>query len=192
MMTNYIERYVTHQTRYLNALRPLSELAIAQIFTRQPKYFNHVTSCNRNWLWNKLDQNPQQGRWCGECEKCAFVFALFAAFLPMARVVDIFKKNLFEDQALLSHYRQLWGAEAFKPFQCVGTPEETKAALYLATRSDDWANTFIGQEFVKTELPKITNPTQLVEDALKPNYADVPPYIAAMIKQELAHEHHRA
>lgn len=192
MMTNYLQKYVTGTTRYLNALRPLSELAIAQIFTREPKYFHHVTSCNRNWLWDKLGQDPHQGRWCGECEKCAFVFALFAAFLPMERVIDIFKKNLFEDQNLLSHYHQLWGAEAFKPFQCVGTPEETKAALYLATRRDDWAATFIGQEFVKNELPSIGDPDKLVADALKPDYAGVPPYIAAIIKQELAHENHRA
>lgn len=190
MMTGYLQKYVTHQTRYLNALRPLSELKIAQIFTREPKYFNHVTSCNRNWLWDKLGQDPHQGRWCGECEKCAFVFALFAAFLGMDRVVDIFKKNLFEDQNLLSYYRQLWGAEDFKPFQCVGTPEETKAALYLATRSNDWAQTFIGKEFVSTELTKISDPDKLVADALTPDYSDVPPYIATMIKQELSHENH--
>lgn len=191
LLTNYIATCVTHQTRYLNALRPLSELAVAQIFTRQPKYFAHVTSCNRNWLWEKLGQNPHQGRWCGECEKCAFVFALFAAFLPLERVVDIFKKNLFDDQKLLSHYRQLWGVEAFKPFQCVGTPEETKAALYLATRSDDCASTFIGQQFIQYELPHISDPDTLVRDALAPNYTDVPPYIATMIKQELTHEDHR-
>ncbi len=192
MITNYIETYITHQTRYLNALRPLSELHIAKLFTHYPQYFNHVTSCNRNWLWNKLGQDPHQGRWCGECDKCAFVFAMFAAFLPLNTLEDIFKKNLFNDTELLSTYRQLWGAEAFKPFQCVGTPEETKAALYLTTRTEDYANTVIGQEFLKNELPKIKNPGSLVSDALTPDFSDVLPYIITLIKKELSHEDHRS
>ncbi|HVI69298.1 MAG TPA: hypothetical protein VM581_02470 [Magnetospirillaceae bacterium] len=185
MMTEYIEAYITHKTRYLNALRPLSELHIAKLFTHYPQYFRHITSCNRNWLWNKLGQDPHQGRWCGECDKCAFVFAMFAAFLPLNTLVDIFKKNLFDDAALLSTYRQLWGAEAFKPFQCVGTPEETQAAIYLASRSDDYANTVIGREFIQHELPKIQDPQALVKAALTPDFSDVPPYIATLIKREL-------
>jgi len=187
MMTNYIERFVTHETRYLNALRPLSELAVAKLFVREPKYFAHVTSCNKNWLWQKLDENPDQGRWCGECDKCSFVFAILAAFLPLNTMVnDIFKKNLFDNPNLLTIYRQLWGAEAFKPFQCVGTPEETQAALYLATRSNDYANTVVGREFIQKVLPGIADPEQLVKDTLAPDYSDVPPYIANLVKKELA------
>jgi hypothetical protein len=191
MMQDYIQKYVTHKTRYLNALRPLSELHIAKIFTQlDNKFLAHVTSCNRNWLWQKLDENPHQGRWCGECDKCAFVFALFAAFLPLERLVDIFKKNLFDDAKLLPSYRQLWGAEDVKPFECVGTPEETKAAMYLATRSNDYAATVIGKEFVGKVLPGIKNPEKLVKESLTPDYSDVPPYIASMVKKELARENH--
>lgn len=192
MMSDYIEKFVTHHTRYLNALRPLSELHIAKIFAREPKYFKHFTSCNRNWLWQKLGEDPNQNRWCGECDKCAFVFAMFAAFLPLNTLEDIFKKNMFDDENLLSTYRQLWGAEAYKPFECVGTPEETQAALYLATRSDEYANTVIGQDFIKNVLPTLKNPQAIVDEALTPDYSDVPPYITDMIKKELQHEDHRA
>lgn len=187
MMVDYIEHFVTRKTRYLNALRPLSELAVAKIFVKEPKYFAHVTSCNQNWLWQKLDQNPHEGRWCGECDKCSFVFAILAAFLPLDTVVnDIFKKNLFNDTELLPRYRQLWGAEAFKPFQCVGTPEETQAALYLATRHKEYANTVVGQEFLQKVLPGIEDPEALVAGAFTPDYNDVSPYIAELIKRELA------
>lgn len=186
MMTAYIETFVTRQTRYLNALRPLSELAVAKLFVREPKYFAHVTSCNKNWLWQKLDEDPDQGRWCGECDKCSFVFAILAAFLPLTTLQDIFKKNLFDDAELLPRYRQLWGAEAFKPFQCVGTPEETQAALYLATRHEAYANTVIGQEFLQKVLPGIADPEALVADVLAPDYNDVSPYIAELVKKELA------
>ena len=186
MMTDYIESYVTHETRYLNALRPLSELAVAKLFVREPKYFAHVTSCNKNWLWQKLDENPNQGRWCGECDKCSFIFAIFAAFLPLATLQDMFKKNMFNDELRLPQYRQLWGAEAFKPFDCVGTPEETKVALYLATKKAEYANTVVGREFMQKVLPGIANPEQLVQQVLAPDYTDVPPYIVELIKKELA------
>jgi UDP-N-acetyl-alpha-D-muramoyl-L-alanyl-L-glutamate epimerase len=192
MITNYIEHYITHETRYLNALRPLSELHIAKIFSREPKYFKHVTSCNRNWLWQKLDENPDQGRWCGECDKCTFVFAMFAAFLPLGTLQDMFKKNLFDDEALLGSYRQLWGIEEFKPFECVGTPEEAKAALYLATRRDEYADTSVGREFIAKVLPTIKDPEGLVKTSLTPDYSDVSPYITAMIKEELHREDNRA
>lgn len=190
MMTDYIQTYITHKTRYLNALRPLSELHIAKIFTRYPQFFKHFTSCNRNWLWQNLGKNPHDGRWCGECDKCAFVFAMFAAFLPPSTLVDIFKKNLFDDQNLVGTYRQLWGAEAFKPFECVGTPEETQAAIYLATRNDEYANTVIGREFIQQELPNIKNPETLVKQALSPDYSDVSPFISKLIKEELSREDH--
>lgn len=192
LIARYIETYITRKTRYLNALRPLSELHIARLFTHYPKYFHHVTSCNRNWLWNKLGSNPHQGRWCGECDKCAFVFAMFAAFLPLTTLQDIFKKNLFDDPRLIATYRQLWGAEAFKPFECVGTPQETQAAVYLANRAADYANTVIGRDFIQNQLPAIKNPDALVQQALTPDFSDVSPFITKLIKQELAHEDHRA
>lgn len=188
MMRGYIEQFITKKTQYLNTLRPLSELHIAKIFTREPRYFTHVTSCNRNWLWNKLDANPSAPRWCGECEKCAFVFALFAAFLPLNQVEGIFNKNLFNDARLLPFYRQLWGAEAFKPFECVGTPKETKAALYLATRQADYAETAVGKGFIAEVLPTIPDPEALVQQALTPDYTDVPAYVANMVKKEVSNE----
>lgn len=185
MMRSYIERFVTRKVQYLNLLRPLSELQIMQLFVREPTYFYHVTSCNRNWLWQKLDQDTHQKRWCGKCEKCAFTFALFAAFLPLHKVEDIFGKNLFNDNNLLSHYRQLWGAEAFKPFECVGTPQEVQAALYLATRGADYADTVIGHDFIINMLPKLPNMDQLVRDSLTADYSGVPAYTSNIIKQEL-------
>ena len=186
LMRHYIEHFITTQNQYLNLLRPLSELHIAKLFSLQPQYFAHITSCNQNWLWQKLDEMPEQQRWCGECDKCAFVFAIMAAFLPMKTVVKMFGKNVFDDATRTSQYRQLWGAVDFKPFQCVGTPEETKAALYLATRQPDYAGTAIGKTFISEILPSISDPEKLVNDVLTPDYTDVQPYIAGLIQQELA------
>ena len=69
------------------------------------------------------------GKWCGECAKCLFVFICLAAFLPKKGVLNIFGKNLFEDKSLIPLFEELIGVRNFKPFECVGTPEEVKEAL---------------------------------------------------------------
>lgn len=181
LITGYLQSYVTDKVRYLNPLRPLSELRIARMFAKYPKYFLATTSCNRNWVM--LDTNPHQGAWCGQCYKCAFIFALYAAELPDDTVVTMYGKNMFEDETLLHTYRQLWGAEGMKPFDCVGTPEEMQAAMYLALKKPVFANTPIGRDF--TQNVKISDPNQLVADALELNYTGVPEITHTLLKGEV-------
>src|SRR6202050_500974 len=121
LVRNYISRFITGKVAYLNLVRPLSELHIAKLFAKYPQYFPVATSCNRNWLLSARDEHA--GHWCGTCPKCAFTFALLAAWLPEPTVTKIFGHNLFEDTGLRPLYRELWGLEGFKPFECVGTPE---------------------------------------------------------------------
>ena len=131
MFRDYIKIYITPTVTYSSLLRRYSELQIAELFSKYPQYFSSFASCNKNFTIAK----PYGGRWCGECAKCAFVFAILAAYLPKDMMVKIFGKNLFNDLALLTIYRKLWGLEAEKPFDCVGTPEETLAAFKLASKS---------------------------------------------------------
>jgi hypothetical protein len=73
--------------------------------------------------------------WCKKCAKCLFIFASMAAFLPRATVLDIFGADLFADQALIPLARRLLGLESFRPFDCVGTPEEMTVALHRAQQT---------------------------------------------------------
>ncbi|MSR87227.1 endonuclease domain-containing protein [Candidatus Peribacteria bacterium] len=137
----YVHTFISNRVEYKSELRSMTELQIAEIFTKHPKYFHCTTSCNTNWkiLSKKIPgaaMNPSgaSGSWCGTCPKCAFVFALYSAFLPKETVVEIFGKNLFEDAALVPLYKELLGLEGFKPFECVGTPEETKEAMALSKK----------------------------------------------------------
>lgn len=181
LITHYIQNFVTTKVQYLNPLRPLSELKIAQLFANYPDYFAHTTSCNQNWLM--LDKNPHQGAWCGHCYKCCFIFALYAAMLPGATVIGMYGKNLFEDEALLHMFRQLWGAEGIKPFDCVGTPDEMRAAMYLTLKKPQFAQTQIGRDFAATVVLK--NPDQLVADILKPDFTDVPQASRKLLEDKL-------
>ncbi|HSW81083.1 MAG TPA: hypothetical protein VLG40_01685 [Candidatus Saccharimonas sp.] len=171
LVTNYIQNFVTNKVQYLNPLRPLSELKIAEIFANYPNFFAHTTSCNQNWLM--LSKDPHQGAWCGHCYKCCFIFALYAAVLPGTTVITMYGKNLFDDETLLHTYRQLWGAEGIKPFDCVGTPDEMRAAMHLALKKPEFAQTPIGRDFATHIVLK--NPDTLVQDILKPDFTNVPP-----------------
>ncbi|MFH1444579.1 MAG: endonuclease domain-containing protein [Candidatus Peregrinibacteria bacterium] len=151
---------------YFSLLRPLSELKITQIFATLPQYFSVTTSCNANW---KILGKKQASRWCGTCPKCAFVFTMLAAFLPQKTLLEVFGENLFDKEQLLPTFRQLLGLEGFKPFECVGTPEETIAAFLLAHERGDLDQSKAMKLFVEHVLPTLKQPKKIIEEALKPS-----------------------
>jgi hypothetical protein len=136
MLQKYLKESVGAPVRYFSLLRPMTELMITKIFSKSAQYFDVTTSCNTNW---RIVKDRPNERWCGVCPKCAFVFAMLAAFVPKQTLIEMFGgKNLFEDEKLLPLYRQLLDIEGFKPFECVGTPEETAVALILAAETREW------------------------------------------------------
>jgi recombination protein RecA len=113
-----------------------TELDIAKRFATHTEWLPLFTSCNRNFAINKTTKK----RWCGECPKCAFVFAMLAPFVSKTELVNTFGKNLFADETLLPLYQELLGLKNFKPFECVGTPNEVRAAFTLASRNAEYTN----------------------------------------------------
>lgn len=143
MFSRYIRSYITPSVDYFSFLRQYDELKIVEFFSKHPLYFGAFSSCNKNFT---IEESPKR-LWCGECPKCAFVFALLAAYLPKERLLKIFGKNLFKDRSLLSVYRELWGLEAGKPFDCVGTPEETLTVFKLAHERGEYKSDIIMKEY---------------------------------------------
>ncbi len=130
LFQQYCSQFITKSLNHFSLLRPLSELHIGRMFSLFPQYFPFATSCNTNWKILKTDASTE--RWCRHCPKCAFVFAVMAAFLPKSALQEMFGSILFDDASLIPLYRELLNIEGFKPFECVGTPQETLAALVLA------------------------------------------------------------
>lgn len=124
--------------RYFSFLRPLTELAIMRRFGALTRYHQVFTSCNRAF---HLD--PARRRlWCGECPKCHFVFLCLSPFVPRADLEAIFGgRDLFADPAQREGFLELLNADGrMKPFECVGEPDECRAALTLTSRRDEWAD----------------------------------------------------
>ncbi|MBT4119402.1 MAG: endonuclease domain-containing protein [Candidatus Peribacter sp.] len=140
----YIKSYINKHLKYFSKLRDLTELEIAGEFAKLPHYFACTTSCNKNW---KVAGEYLHDRWCGTCPKCTFVFALMAAHIKKDVVVDMFGKNIFEDASTIPLFKALLGIEGFKPFECVGTSEETKQAFEMIKERGEFDDTPVMQMF---------------------------------------------
>jgi hypothetical protein len=121
---------------WFSLLRPASELAIARAFARLPQYHHAFTSCNTVF---RLDPARRRTHWCGECDKCRFVFLILAPFLAPDRLVPIFGRDLFAEPEQLPGFLALLGLDAHKPFECVGTVAESVAAARLAAADPGWS-----------------------------------------------------
>lgn len=136
-LQSYITNVITPSLNYFSILRPFTELAIAKHFTGNvwDNYFGVFSSCNRNFGLTTTGELI----WCGICPKCAFVFLLFAPFVPKAELLGLFNgKNLFLDPALHGTYDDLLGLTAEKPFECVGEAAEVREAMRLSQATGNY------------------------------------------------------
>lgn len=126
--------------RYYSLLRPLSELRIAELFSRIgfEKYHDVFSSCNRAFV-----HDSDHVFWDGSCPKCAFVYLALTPFVAAEKVQAIFSgKNLLLDSALEPTYRQLLGIEGDKPLECVGEIKESRAAMREAQKTQPELNKY--------------------------------------------------
>lgn len=123
---NYIHKFINPNLKYQSFLRDLYEIQIAQIFAQKCQiYFTpkiNFYSCNKGL---------KEGFWCGKCAKCVFTFAILSPFVDCKSLQSIWQKDLFEQKELLQMFKDLIGKGDLKPWDCVGTFEETETALFL-------------------------------------------------------------
>lgn len=129
----YSKKYLAKNIEYFSFLRSLSEIQIAKLFSKYPKYFPVFLSCNEAYKTVSGTKKPAK-KWCGKCSKCLFVFTVLYPFIEEKKLIRIFGKNLFEDKSLLPVMEQLTGRRGFKPFECVGTKKESKLAFELSLK----------------------------------------------------------
>jgi len=122
---NYVSKYLSKEVNYYSFLRPLNELQIGYLFSKQTDYFPIFRSCNAG---SKTDE------WCCKCAKCLFVFIVLSPFVSAERLREIFGENLFEKEELLPIFQELCGLEKEKPFECVGTIKEVCLASIQAMK----------------------------------------------------------
>ena len=118
--TEYVQ-YVLHMpVRYFSLLRPFNEMQIAKQFAALPQYHAVFRSCNAG---------SKKNIWCCDCAKCLFVYCILSPFLSEEKLLEIFGENLLDKSSLLVDFQGLCGISEVKPFECIGTVREVRAAL---------------------------------------------------------------
>ncbi len=125
LFREYCSRYLTTDAQYFSFLRPLYDLQISSMFAKFPEYQSSFRSCN---------VGQKENAWCGSCAKCSFVYVSLFPFVPYDKLTNIFGGDLFTKPATQKYIRDLTGLGEHKPFDCVGTVDETKLAVALSAK----------------------------------------------------------
>lgn len=125
----------TSPVAVFSLLRPASELGIARAFAQLTPFHHAFSSCNRNF---HLDPAKRGEAWCRNCPKCRFVWLALAPFLGPAALEDVFGGAMFRDEAQFAGFALLAATGGPKPFECVGSEDETLAALTLLADDERW------------------------------------------------------
>lgn len=126
LFRQHLRRYLSTTIEYFSFLRPLHELQIAELFTHYPQYWPEFLSCNRG---------QKTGTWCGACPKCLFVAIMLAPYLHSEQIIKIFDgKDILNSMQLQEIFDQLVGFTEVKSLECVGTRDESRAAVTLAAQ----------------------------------------------------------
>lgn len=160
-----IRRSITPSINYFSLLRPYSELQIARAFAKSDQYDDVFTSCNSNFSITGKRSNQ---RWCCNCPKCRFVFLMLAPFMKKERLLKIFGNNLLNNPNQKAGYDELFGIDAFKPFECVGEIEESLVALSLLAEQESWKDDVLIAHYRQTLLPTASAIDSLIHHYLSP------------------------
>jgi len=128
LMRRWLSGHLGGSPEYVSLLRPITELRIVKAFATHPEYFSAVTSCNANFK----QSGPAPRRFCLACSKCVFVALMARPFLDDPAYHALFSGDPLANPANVTIVEELLGVRGTKPFECVGTPEETAAAIHLA------------------------------------------------------------
>ena len=145
------KKYMLKNFSYFSLLRPLSELDIARRFANLEQYHKVFTSCNKAF---KIDKEKRLDRWCGNCDKCRFVFLALSPFMDKNNLIAAVGHNLLDDESQKNGFAELFGLDNHKPFECVGEMEECCVALYLLYQKDEWKNDCIVKYFYPLIIEK--------------------------------------
>lgn len=138
-----IKQRVSPDIDYFSLLRPFSEIAITRQFSKMTEFHEVFSSCNRNF---HQDGSHINTRWCKDCPKCRFAALALAPFLSPQQLLVIQGADLLDEEKQLQGFKALCGLGEHKPFECVGSISESRAAMKFLTGDPGWQGKTIVRE----------------------------------------------
>jgi UDP-N-acetyl-alpha-D-muramoyl-L-alanyl-L-glutamate epimerase len=153
---------------YFSALRDRTELWIAEEFAALTQYHTTFRSCNRAFA---IDTTRRLGHWCGQCDKCCFIDLILSPFMTAESLRAVFAADgggaePLTNPALAPKFRTLLGSGT-KPFECVGEVSECRAAVLLAARRPDRADSPLLHELAAEVAGRPDAPTDAEVAAMR-------------------------
>ena len=175
LFREFLARELPAGPNYFSLLRPWCELQLAEYFAgiRFSDRRQIFLSCNRPFI----PSGPATRAWCGSCAKCCFMFLILAPFLPRAELAAIFGRELLGDPSLDRQYRDLLGMGEHKPFDCVGSVTECRAALFHLSSHPDWSSNRYVIALLAAATASSPDPGHCARELLhKPATDELPPH----------------
>ena len=135
-----VKQHVSPDIEYFSLLRPFSEIAITRQFSEMTEFHEVFSSCNRNF---HQDGSHITGRWCNDCPKCRFAALALAPFLSPQQLLVIQGTDLLDEEKQLQGFKALCGLGEHKPFECVGSISESRAAMKFLTADPGWQGKYV-------------------------------------------------
>jgi len=151
-----ITQRVSAGIEYFSLLRPFSEIAITRKFSELTDFHPVFSSCNRNF---HQDGSHIKGRWCQDCPKCRFAALALAPFMSPEQLIAIQGVDLLDQEGQIQGFKALCGLGEHKPFECVGSIAESRAAIKNLSLDPEWQKRKIIKALA--DLPEITQSGEL-------------------------------
>lgn len=171
LIRNLVHSSISPDLTIFSLLRPLTEVGIVSRVAHELRpLFGSFSSCNRNFvIASDRPHRADAAYWCGRCPKCAFIGLVFAPFIGKHALVEMMGCNPLEQAELLPVYEELLGRSSHKPFECVGTMEETAACLKALANHPDFADDVVVHTLspvLPATTPSLDVLTQPIAEAL--------------------------
>lgn len=153
---DYAARHFGFELKYFSILRAFNELQIAKQFARLPQYLGVFRSCNAG---------SKKNIWCGKCAKCLFVYIILSPFVSSGALEKTFGCNMLDKPEMLADFDGLCGFSGVKPFECVGTAGEIRAALDLTVQNSSGKLPFLLESYRgRRNLLPASNPAGVLSE----------------------------
>jgi hypothetical protein len=153
---------------YFSALRDRTELWVGDKLAALTEYHATFRSCNKAFI---IDTARRLDHWCGTCDKCCFIDLILAPFMSAEQLRAVFAADggggePLDNAELAPKFEALLGSGT-KPFECVGEVNECRAAVVLAARRADRAETALLQRLAAEINGRPDAPTEAEIEAMR-------------------------
>jgi UDP-N-acetyl-alpha-D-muramoyl-L-alanyl-L-glutamate epimerase len=153
---------------YFSALRDRTELWVGDKLAALTEYHATFRSCNKAFI---IDTARRLDHWCGTCDKCCFIDLILAPFMSAEQLRAVFAADggggePLDNPELEPKFEALLGSGT-KPFECVGEVNECRAAVVLAARRADRAETPLLQKLAAEINARPDAPTEAEIEAMR-------------------------